>query len=177
MTSGFPPNITCSRTSFSNWSFPLFAIISYEMRSTYWKLSAVSTKVRTSKSGGMGSKEARGRAAGIVCVAEHHQRLRFVRGVSGAEVLLPRRIHGRKAALTRERLSKRSMFRVGASINGPKRAVCGSGVVALSFKIRDATGKLSVGEAVGYSGPCHVLPRFSVLSTFITHHPHPCYRT
>jgi hypothetical protein len=44
---------------------PLFAIISYEMRSTYWKLSAFSTNVRTSKSGGIGSKEALGRTAGI----------------------------------------------------------------------------------------------------------------
>jgi hypothetical protein len=45
---------------------PLLAIISYEMRSAYLKLSAVSTKVRTSKSGGMGSNDALGRAAGIV---------------------------------------------------------------------------------------------------------------
>ena len=44
------------------------------MRSTYWKLSAVSTKVRTSKSGGMGSKEALGRAAGIFAKNNAHIR-------------------------------------------------------------------------------------------------------
>jgi hypothetical protein len=78
MTNGFPPKMTWSRTSFSNCSVPLLAILSYEMRSTYWKLSAVSTKVRTSKSGGMGSNDACGLAAGIV-------------GVGGAQAQAPAR--------------------------------------------------------------------------------------
>lgn len=65
ITKGFPPMMTCNRTNFSNCSMPLLAIISYEIRSTYWKFSADSTNVRTSKSGGMGSNEALGRAAGI----------------------------------------------------------------------------------------------------------------
>jgi hypothetical protein len=83
ITSGFPPTITCSRTSFSNCSMPLLAIISYEMRSTYWKFSAFSTKVRTSKSGGMGSNEALGRAAGIMTAAKDHLQLALPGGVSG----------------------------------------------------------------------------------------------
>ena len=97
ITSGFPPIMTCSRTSFSNCSMPLLAIISYEMRSTYWKFSAVSTKVRTSKSGGMGSNEALGRAAGILSTGAFPES-RVRAGFRTSPRHLGRRASGRRQA-------------------------------------------------------------------------------
>ncbi len=66
MTKGFPPMMTCNKTSFSKASNPCDSIISYDMRTTYSKLGVSSTRAARSRSGDIGSNEAEGRCAGIV---------------------------------------------------------------------------------------------------------------
>lgn len=66
MTSGFPPRITCSNTSFSTVSMPWVSIISHEIRVTYSKFGVCWTSASRSRSGEIGSKAADRRAVGIL---------------------------------------------------------------------------------------------------------------
>ncbi len=65
MTKGFPPIMTCSRTSLSNASILCASIMSHETRVTYSKLGVSSTRAARLRSGEMGSKAAEGRWEGI----------------------------------------------------------------------------------------------------------------
>jgi hypothetical protein len=168
ITRGLPPMTTCSKTSFSKASMPLLAIISYEMRSTYWKLSAFSTKVRTSKSGGIGSKDALGRAAGIVRATSYHPQSRMRCGVARAGNTSAAASWLQTAGIAESKLARAVAIVQGASVAAKGEPQSIRRRHGESYRDVDATEE----PCSERRGSCHVLSGVSANAatfTFPTH--------